>query len=183
MEEKKIICKCPKCGANVVEGRFNYECEHLEGGTCDFKFAEKFFEVEITEEIITGICNGETTESFTFKKPDKEWNARLKYDEAEGRVAFVFENNRPKAEVIGVCPACGGNVKETKDFYLCEHYKESCSLLIGKTMNGHPITKEEALKLLSGETLPEATFTWRSGKTGTARLKLNDEGKVDYLFK
>lgn len=180
-EEKKIICKCPKCASDIIKGRFNYECENLNSESCDFKFSKNFFGVEITEDIIKSICEGETTETFTFKKPDKEWAAKLKYDDSEGRVVFIFD--KPKAEIIGTCPVCNGNVKETKDYYLCEHYKESCSLIIGKNMNGHSISKEDALKLLNGETLPEATFTWRNGNTGTAKLKLNDEGKVDYLFK
>lgn len=179
--DNKIICKCPKCGSNIVDGRFAYECEHLhEDNGCDFKFSKVFFGVDITEVIIESICKGETTEQFTFIKPDKSWKARLKYSDSEGRVIFEFD--KPKFEYIATCPCCNKRVKETDKFYMCEDYKHPCTFIIGKDLRGHKVTKDEVIKLINGETLPEQEFTWKSGKTGKAKYKLSSEGKIEFIF-
>lgn len=176
--DKKIICKCPKCHQDLTDGRFNYECED-----CGFKCNKEIWGVPVTEEMIIDICNGKSTEVFTFKKPDKEWDAKLKYSSEEEKVVFEFEKkSKPTTETIGKCPHCGGDVRATKDYYLCENYKKNCNLIIGKNVRGHEMTAYEVKKLLNNEILPEMEFTWQSGKSGKAQLKIGSEGKLEYIF-
>lgn len=184
--DKKVVCNCPKCNKDLTEGRFAYECE------CGFKCSKEIWGVPVSEELMKEIANGGITDVFTFKKPDKEWSARLKYSQDEGKVVFVFDNKprqeypqRPKAEVIGKCPCCNGDIKSTERFYICENYKKEenpCELIIGKDFSGQTLSKEEAIKLLNGETLPAKEYTWRSGKKGFAKLKLNEHGKTEFVF-
>lgn len=172
--DKEIVCSCPKCNSDVTEGRFSYECE------CGFKCGKEIWGVLVTNEMIKTICDGGKTDMFTFVKPDKEWSARLKYSADEEKVVFDFD--APKKDVLGTCPCCNGEVKVTKDYYICENYKKSCNLILGKDVRGHALTREEAKKLLNKETLPATEFTWNSGKKSTVPFKLNDEGRIEYLF-
>lgn len=181
--DKKVVCNCPKCQKDVIEGRFAYECE------CGFKCSKEIWGVPVSEALMKEIADGGVTDIFTFKKPDKEWTARLKYSNEEGRVVFEFDRQprqdypqRPKAEIIGKCPCCQGNIKSTEKYFICENYKQSCDLIIGKEISGQPLSKEEAIKLLSGEILPAKEYTWKSGKKGFAKLKLNDNGKTEFVF-
>lgn len=174
MEEENKICTCPVCGGNIIKGRYNYECENTE---CSFKFSKIFFGVDISEELMTSLCNGGISDTYTFRKTDKEWNAKLKYKTEEKRIGFVFDDN-----IVGTCPVCKGKIKETQKYFLCENYKKTCNTIIAKDVGGNIITKEDAIKLLNGEILPEMTFMWHSGKTGKGKLKLSNEGKIEYIF-
>lgn len=84
-------------------------------------------------------------------------------------------------EVIGKCPKCQGAVKNTTKFYICENYKKTCDLIIGKTIAGANITKTEAKKLLNNKETKELEFTWKSGKKGNAKLEMKD-GKINFVF-
>lgn len=175
--DKKVVGICPKCGKQLVEGKYAYECETL-NDSCDFRCFKEICGVHVSEETLKEILDGDVTEKFHFTKGEKEWDAKLKYSEDEGKVVFEFD--RPQVEVIGKCPICGGAIKSTKDFYLCEHYKNPCTLLIGKVIKGTEISKEEALQLIAGETLTKE-FTWKTGKTGIAKIHLKD-GHTEFIF-
>ncbi|WCK57734.1 DNA topoisomerase (plasmid) [Aneurinibacillus sp. Ricciae_BoGa-3] len=84
-------------------------------------------------------------------------------------------------EVLGKCPKCQANVVEGKNFYLCANYKKSCDFIIGKEMLGAKISKTEVKKLLTGKETKELEFTWKSGKKGKAKLKVNGS-ILDFVF-
>lgn len=84
---------------------------------------------------------------------------------------------------IGKCPQCGKKVVETKNYYLCEGYKESCNFIVGKEILGTKIPKTEVKKILKGEKTKPLTFTWKSGKKGEASLQYDEEKKnVGFVF-
>lgn len=92
-----------------------------------------------------------------------------------------------KFETIGICPKCNSDVIVGKKFYLCTNYKnedksKECDFIIGKKFSGANISKTEVKKLLTGKETKELEFTWNSGKKGKAKLKVNDEGKLDFIF-
>lgn len=88
-------------------------------------------------------------------------------------------------EKVGTCPKCGSDVIIGKSYYLCSNYKKetgpSCDFIIGKTISGANITKTDVKGLLSGKETKEKEFTWKSGKKGKAKLKL-EAGEVKFLF-
>jgi len=49
--EREPICKCPRCGKNIVENKFAYSCSDRECGTAIFKDDKFFarFQVKVTE--------------------------------------------------------------------------------------------------------------------------------------
>lgn len=85
-------------------------------------------------------------------------------------------------EVIGTCPACGGDVKVGNNFYMCEHYKKTCNFILGKKFLDASITKTEMKKILSGK---ETKTLKLKGKKGPfeAKLKYNSTKKeVEFVF-
>lgn len=90
-------------------------------------------------------------------------------------------NGGQKREVICKCPVCGGDILETNKYFLCSNYKNPCTVLVGKTINGAKITKTDAKALFSGKETKEKEFTWKSGKKGKAKLAFTT--KLEFRFK
>lgn len=55
------------------------------------------------------------------------------------------------AEVIGVCPHCGGSVVEGKSYYFCRNYRKTCDFIFKKDWYGARISVSEAKKILAGK--------------------------------
>ena len=81
--------------------------------------------------------------------------------------------------VVGKCPLCNGRVLEQFKVYNCEN--KECKFTLTKIMLKGKITPTDARKLLSGKETREILFTWKSGKKGKAKLKLNGE-KPEFVF-
>ena len=173
MEE---ICKCPKCGQSVTENKFSYNCE------CGLKISKEMWGVDITPEIVKQICAGEPTEVFEFNRDSDSWKAQLQYDKSLEKIVYKYQESHDKKKVIGECPKCGKNIIDTGKYYICEGYKETCNLIINHEILGAKITEDDVKKLLQGEIIRKE-FTWKSGKTGEAGLKLNnDKNGTDFVF-
>ena len=87
--------------------------------------------------------------------------------------------------VIGTCPKCGGEVAETPKAFGCSNWKEKgCKFAIWKIMASKKLGVGVAKELLNkGETAKEVKgFKSKAGKEFSARLKLDGEGKVSFLF-
>lgn len=124
---------------------------HIEDGT----YSPKLFYSEMIEYVKTMIEDYKKTKVAVSQHSDKE--------------------------VLGKCPKCSGNVVEGKNFYLCEHYKNTCDVVLGKEFSGAKISKTEVKKLLNGKTTKELEFTWKSGTKGKAKLIL-EHGKYKLVF-
>lgn len=101
--------------------------------------------------------------------------------EAEG--GGVVAETEP--EVIGICPACGGNIQTTPFGYGCSNYNKDgsgCSFAIG-SIASKKLSKEQIKKLLTDKITNEISgFKAKSGKTFNAKLKLTDECKIEFVF-
>ncbi len=84
--------------------------------------------------------------------------------------------------ILGKCPACGGNIVENSKGYSCDKWKSGCKFTIWKTIAGKKLTKKQALSLLQkGKTGTIKGFTSKKGKAFSACLKL-DNGQVKFDF-
>lgn len=83
---------------------------------------------------------------------------------------------------IGICPSCGGKVIEGKNYYMCESYKNTCEFILPKEINGTKIPLREIKKIIEKKETKVFSFTWKSGKKGEAKLRLNAENKVEFVF-
>lgn len=183
--DKPSLGKCPKCGGNVIDGKTFYLCEHYKN-TCDFIVGHVKWNAKITKTELKKILDGKETKKFKFNNGKKEWEATLVFDKTKGEVTFggkgggTASSGKTETKVIGKCPSCGGNVKETAKFYLCENYKNPCKFLMTKEFMGATITATDMKQMLAGKETKEKEFTWKSGSKGTAKLKYTN--RPEFVF-
>lgn len=171
----EIIGTCPLCGSQVRNGKKYYYCEQYKK-SCSFILGKEFFNAKISVTEARKLLNGKITKEFSMSKGDKKWKTALVFDPVQKKILFT----QPNPEGIGTCRVCGGKVKETERYYLCENYKKQCQTVIPKTLHGTKITKTDAQKLLKGSWVGPKEFTWKSGKKGKARIRLGE--KIEYEF-
>lgn len=182
--DKPSLGNCPKCGSKVVDGKDYYLCEQYKN-TCDFIVSHEMWGAKISKTELKKILDGKETKEMSFDNKKKQWKATLLFDKKKNALSFgngASQNSSSKSssKVVGKCPKCGGSVTEGEKFYSCENNRKSCDVIIWKTISGTKVTLTDAKQLLAGKVTAEKEFTWKSGKKGKAKLKLNQ--KVDFVF-
>ena len=186
--DKEPMGKCPVCSSDVLEGKGAYYCKNAKflGGSCELSIPKVFGEAKITKTEAKKLLAGKETKELSFKwKSGKTGKGKLVLD-AQGKMTFANANSSASAQSattasFGNCPCCDKPLKSTANYVLCEGYKETCQFIIARTISGAKLSNEDIEALLKGETTQEKTFTWKSGKTGKARLKL-ENNKVEFVF-
>lgn len=91
-------------------------------------------------------------------------------------------NNNGK--ILGKCPLCGGQIIEGKKGFGCANWKtKGCKFVIWKQIAGKKITKNLVKTLLErGETEKINGFKSKNGKKFDAKLKINQNGKIEFVF-
>lgn len=185
--EKTVLGKCPKCKTHdVIEGKSYYLCTEYKK-SCDFILPKKFGNANISKTEVKKLLAGKETTELSFKWDSGKTNkGRLVLDE-NGRLTFANRKSESESKSSIVegksCPLCKKSLKETQKYIMCEGYKESCEFIIGKEVLGAKLTKKDIENLLDGKETAEKEFTWKSGKKGKAKLRLKDDGKLDFCFK
>lgn len=189
--DKPSLGKCPKCGSNVIDGKSYYLCEQYKN-TCDFIVGHEQWGAKITKTELKKILDGKATKKFKFTKDGTERESALIFDKAKGRVWFdngsagtssastSKASGKADVKVVGKCPSCSGNIKETDKYFLCENYKNPCMFIMNKQLKGASITATDMKAMLSGKETKEKEFTWSPGKTGKAKLKYTT--KLEFVF-
>lgn len=173
---------CPVC----QHGQLEVLDELLQCPSCNWSMWREVAHRKLRDaEIVALVQEGKTTLLNGFhSKAGKEFAASLVLTD-DGQVQFQFPP-RPEfpSEPLGKCPLCGGDVIEREKSYSCSNWPTThCSFGIWKEISGHQVTRDEAGKLLSGETLGPFAMRSRAGKRFRARLVLDrEEGKVAFEF-
>lgn len=85
----EVAGKCPKCGKNVVRGKYNYGCSGYKEG-CDFRINFHILGAKITKNIAGELLSNGVTEELSFvSKAGKPFTSRLKLDE-DKKIVFDF---------------------------------------------------------------------------------------------
>ena len=85
----EVAGKCPKCGKNVVRGKYNYGCSGYKDG-CDFRINFHILGAKITKKIAAELLSNGVTEELSFvSKAGKPFTSRLKLDE-DKKIVFDF---------------------------------------------------------------------------------------------
>ena len=174
------IGKCPVCGKNVKESKDYYICNAYKKG-CNFIVPKTLFGAKIGKTDIKNLLAGKPTKELSFKKDDKSWKCKLMFDAKEKKVVFAGNNSTSNAKDLGVCPICGKPLKSSSKYFMCSEYKSPCTFLVAKELMGAKITDNDFKKLLKGD-LVRKKFTWKSGKSSEASIKLNKDGKIEFVF-
>ena len=86
-------------------------------------------------------------------------------------------------EVIGKCPLCGKDVIKGKYNYGCIGYKDGCNFKISTMICKKIINKNVASEILKNKISPVIEgFISKNNKEFKARLKLEDDGKLSFVF-
>jgi DNA topoisomerase-3 len=102
------------------------------------------------------------------------------------------ENFRPERVELGLCPRCGAEtgeiIRENSRAYGCTSWKSreepGCGFVIWKKVAGRTLTPELARQLLEERQTREVLsgFKSKAGQSFRARLKLAEDGKVEFEF-
>jgi DNA topoisomerase-3 len=112
----------------------------------------------------------------TFMKEIMQFTGSI----VEKAKAFDNETGFEESEPFGACPVCGKPVREKLKAYECT----GCDFKLYKTVSGRLITRDEATELLEKREIGplEGFFSFKTKKRFSARLKLTDEWKTEFVF-
>lgn len=183
-----IVGKCPKCGKDVLEGQKSYFCSGYSkenpANSCDFIINKQLLGAKIPITEIKKMLAGKPSKEFNFTKANGDkFKSPLSISNT-GSLVFGKNNNsnqkgeKAMSELRNVCPECGSKVVEREKGFFCDN--KDCNFAIWKESNGATYTAEDAETLIAGGEV-EKFNTWRSGKTSTNRMHL-ENGKVTAIF-
>jgi DNA topoisomerase-3 len=89
-----------------------------------------------------------------------------------------------QATGLGRCPICEqGEVVESRKAFGCSRWRDGCGLTIWKHLSGHRVTGQEIKQLLAGgrsDLIDD--FKSKAGKPFSAKLRLDESGKIGFEF-
>ena len=84
---------------------------------------------------------------------------------------------------LGSCPLCkNGKILSAEKNWYCSRYKDGCSFTLWKNVSGAKLSDTDLQQLLAGKTTRPKKMKSKAGKEFSARLKLLQDGKVDFIF-
>ncbi|MBK5970834.1 MULTISPECIES: DNA topoisomerase III [Thiorhodovibrio] len=85
---------------------------------------------------------------------------------------------------LGACPICKeGQISENSRAFGCSGYRDGCGFTVWKTIAGHKVTEAELKALVdTGHSEPISDFRSKAGKAFSARLQLDQNGRVALDF-
>lgn len=147
--------------------------------------------LDLTEKVMKqmkSVYNGETNGDNYLSEIQEMVRHDIEVMKQNSRNLISILDDVKKAEqadkMVGKCPLCGGNIIEHDSFYGCANYKaQNCHFSINKSIASKTITKAIAKQLLEKKkTNLLKGFKSKSGKMFEAYLKLNDGGKIEFVF-
>ena len=173
---------CPLCGGRVLQKKSYYVCEHYKAeiDPCAFIAPQEIMGCRLSRKDITQLLEGKPTESKKLRKKDGSIVEHQLILDDKKRISFYHAPQ--KTGGLGRCPLCEGIVQEGKEYYVCSRRSCGCSFVQAKTIMGAKLEPEDMKALLEGKATRSMKFTWRSGKQGFAALKLQADGKTEWIF-
>ncbi len=184
----ETIKKLKDIGYITAKGK-NLQCTELGRRMVETFPVKSLFDLEFTgrlEKGLSDIQKGEATRKdflsliFQFTKDAVE---TIKQDEEK----TIHEVTKQKAtnEVLGTCPACGGEVADNYKAFSCKNWKDGCKFAIWKndkflaTMRKKP-TKTMVKQILKNNQTYVKGLTSRNGKKFNAYLSYKKKEGTEY---
>jgi DNA topoisomerase III len=167
--------KCPSCKSEIHNRPKGYQCSNSK---CGFTVWKEMMKAEITKEDAVSLVKGKEIVKTLTKKDGTSFTGKLYYDKENNKVGLKSMGDY---EEIGDCPKCKKKVLEKSNFYTCEDYPDKCDFLIGKKICGADVSKKDVALLLGGKSTKVKKMKFKSGKDGSASLKLNGT-KIEFEF-
>lgn len=136
-----VLCRCPRCGNDVVETQKTFSCigKDKDGNRCPVTLWKnnKFFESigkKLTKTTAAALLTkGKAPlKGCVSKKTGKKYDCILTCDCSKGRPEFhlEFDHSGASGTVVGKCPFCGSDVAEGSKGYDCTN--KDCSAVLWK---------------------------------------------------
>lgn len=155
--EKKIVGRCPLCGANVVKTCKGYRCENNIDDTpkCSLYLNGVIGNRKMTDEEISMLL--ERREIMLDGFATKEWKSFPTV------LSLKDDGTLDMNSIIGKCPRCGGDIRVGAKAFNCSNYKNAdnpCEFVIWRNIGGHLLTLDEVRQICAnGQTTePVAMF-------------------------
>lgn len=131
LKYKEIIGNCPVCGEPVYETENKFSCSNPRG--CDFilykndTYIKSITKKELSSSMVRTLLEKGSIKVSVDIGENKEYEIILRIKMTEDE-KIIWE----KYDYIGECPICGGRVKITPYFYICENNKnkEECFFIL-----------------------------------------------------
>ncbi len=192
-----VIGTCPACGGAVIEGKTGFICSNYtrNDSGCKFYVAknnpnfEPIANKEITAAIMRKLLTGGTLSVKNIPKKNGKgtYSATVKLTvNNEHRARWEVSFPEIKRTPLGKCPACGGDIIECRNGFICSNRngESGCRFYIAKNnekftpLSKHTITASEMKRLLSGKSIEVSGIPKKSGSgTYTALFTLEYDGK------
>jgi len=182
--KKKYIGKCNKCGDNVYITPDYVACSRYTNNDnpCNFIFARKFQNGNLSEKECKRVLSGKKTFSHTFAgKSGNEFKAKIFFDDNLQKLAY-----HPVIDILGNCPDCGANVCDCGQQMMCENYSDPdnpCHFKISLYWGGAELSDDDINSILRNEQTEKHNFLSKTGKKFSARLQYNkNTKKIEYIY-
>lgn len=179
--EGVAVGTCPLCGETIIEKGKLFVCRNK---ACTLKIGKRILSASITKEVVQSLLTEKrSSKPLWFKSSQgKKFQAYLLLQE-DGNLQFEFVDLHKviSEESLGSCPVCEGPIIETTGYFECR--SDECSFKINKSILGRTMKKEEIQTLLKNKKTKKLTGFWsKKGRPFSAALRVNETGKVEFVF-
>lgn len=182
VSSSSTIGLCPLCGKEVVEDLKTYSCINK---NCSFKIWKKIMNANLSKEDVKMLLSDKRTPNpIQFKsKGGKKFKAYLILkDDGTTGLEFINNNEIISEKPVGICPKCGGDVFEKREYYGCSNYP-NCNFRISKTILGRNMKRTEVEEILKNKKSSKLTGFWsKKKKPFTAVLYIDKDGALKFDF-
>lgn len=163
--ENTPICKCPKCGGNIIEWKESYSCSNKGCPAVVWKHSKVLEKINgkkktFSKKDAITLFSGKpvSDKGCVSQKTGKTYDCLLYLDLTgeKAQMKITFDSAASTGKSVGVCPVCGKKMVERPNSFSCEN--SSCGFTIWKeTKRFSDILKidaEKAKQLLDGKGVP-----------------------------
>lgn len=162
-----VVCKCPKCGGDILSGPKGFYCTGYKEGCkvgaykkiCDSTISDKNFEKLVSGKIV----------NMKIKKGTSTWEQEVKYDINTGKIEFV---KREAEDTTYKCPSCNKELTDDGRVIKC-----TCGFSVWKNLpGGKTLTTKQLDNLFDhGNTGLIKGMKGKSGKSFDAEIVFNED--------
>lgn len=160
-------CFCPKCGNELMLSKYYYTCN------CGSKLRNNICGVQISVEMLNKMIQGQSIGKYTFTKKDgSTFDANLKLDKKNDTYDITFDF------ASGIkCPICGKeNITFNKGGIFCD-----CGFKLFRKQFKNSLTDNQLENLINGKSISSKKFVKKNGDKFEATIKLNNDGKIEFV--
>lgn len=163
--ENTPICKCPKCGGNIIEWKESYSCSNKGCPAVVWKHSKVLEKINgkkktFSKKDAITLFSGKpvSDKGCVSQKTGKTYDCLLYLDLTgeKAQMKITFDSAASTGKSVGVCPVCGKKMVERPNSFSCEN--SSCGFTIWKETKRFSdilkINAEKAKQLLDGKGVP-----------------------------